>query len=265
MIDVSSTSSTLLAVLAAVTVLVAGLGGPVLAAPLPTTDAASVTTTQAGDVDIRLVPTDGGAPGVNESVTYEIVADGVTDGMAAMRVTVETSDPDVLAVTNGSTQFVVPRENPSVEAPRSAEFLAFSEGDVPSTVTVGTVTVEGRAAGSAQLAFTHAQINTFPLNNTEQYRVTPRNLTVVVRSDGDGNLSIPPLVGDAPPTDPDGDGLYEDVNGNGEFTIIDVANLLTEYEGPIVEQYAAAFDFSNDGRISIIDVARLLNELVTAD
>jgi PKD repeat protein len=273
-IDVSSVLRTGLTLVTAAIILIALIGPPAVAVSVPAQGtasaashpdgaaAASVAVTQVGGVELRFVPV-GDPPSVNGTATFRIVAEGVTQDITAARITVETSDPGVLAVTGGSTQFVVPRENPFVEPPTSAEFLAFDEGDVPNTVTIGTVTVEGRAPGSAQLQFTRSQMRTYPLETTEDYLVTPQNVTVTVAG-GAGNVSIPPLVGDRPPADLDGDGRYEDTDGNGQFSILDVATLLEAYDGPIVERNAVAFDFSADGRISILDVAVLLDELQAA-
>ncbi|MFC6940519.1 hypothetical protein ACFQE8_11185 [Salinirubellus sp. GCM10025818] len=48
--------------------------------------------------------------------------------------------------------------------------------------------------------------------------------SLVVR-DGRVSVSPEPVVSGRPPTDPDGDGLYEDVNGNGRVDYDDVVEL----------------------------------------
>ncbi|MBX0324347.1 hypothetical protein EGH21_15055 [Halomicroarcula sp. F13] len=74
--------------------------------------------------------------------------------------------------------------------------------------------------------------------------------------------SIPP-VGDFAnaPTDPDGDGLYEDVNGDGEFDIVDVQALFANLEGDTVQNNAANFDFNGDGTVDVVDVQKLFTEV----
>jgi outer membrane protein assembly factor BamB len=75
----------------------------------------------------------------------------------------------------------------------------------------------------------------------------------------------PPIVGDNPPQDLDDDGLYEDINGDGEFDIVDVQAFLQNLErfqsGGDLEEYAAAVDFNQDGEVDIIDVQKMLLEL----
>jgi hypothetical protein len=69
------------------------------------------------------------------------------------------------------------------------------------------------------------------------------------------------VVGDARPTDPDEDGRYEDLNGDGEFSLTDVSVLLGVYDQPPIQNNTAAFDFDGDGTVMITDVSTLLADL----
>ena len=63
----------------------------------------------------------------------------------------------------------------------------------------------------------------------------------------------------AAPTDPDGDGLYEDVDGNGDVTFFDVLTLYDYFQNadsPTVEP----FDFEDDGQLTFFDVLELFDE-----
>jgi len=66
---------------------------------------------------------------------------------------------------------------------------------------------------------------------------------------GDGN----------PSTDPDGDGLYEDVDGNGTVGVIDVVVLLARLDR--LGDDEPYFDFDGNGRVNAVDVADLLGRL----
>ena len=74
--------------------------------------------------------------------------------------------------------------------------------------------------------------------------------------------SIPP-VGDFenPPADLDGDGRYEDVNGDGVFNIVDVQALFANLDDPVVQNNPDAFDFNGDGVVNVVDVQRLFSTL----
>jgi len=67
----------------------------------------------------------------------------------------------------------------------------------------------------------------------------------------------------APPQDLDGDGLYEDINGDGQLTMDDVALLEANINSPEVQENARAFDFDNDGDADLDDV-QVLKEMVEA-
>jgi PKD repeat protein len=73
--------------------------------------------------------------------------------------------------------------------------------------------------------------------------------------------AIPAVVGDSPPTDSDGDGIYEDVDGNGQFTILDVVAFLEAHDTATVESNTAAFDVDGNGQVTILDVVALLDQV----
>jgi len=73
----------------------------------------------------------------------------------------------------------------------------------------------------------------------------------------------PALAGrSSAPTDPDGDGRYEDVNGDGDVTPGDATVLFDAvFAGdPAVTEHAAAFDFSGDGSLAPGDATVLFDE-----
>ena len=91
--------------------------------------------------------------------------------------------------------------------------------------------------------------------------------TEISREDGDVNQpdevefngsGLSP-VGNAtnPPTDPDGDGKYEDVNGDGSLTQADAQAL---YDNLNAVQGNSAFDFNGDGSVTQADAQALYSE-----
>lgn len=81
----------------------------------------------------------------------------------------------------------------------------------------------------------------------------------------DRHRSVPSGPGDVtgnsePATDRNGDGRYEDVNGDGTFGILDVAALLSVFDD-IGEEERQYFDFDEQGDVDILDVATLLDKL----
>jgi minor extracellular serine protease Vpr len=62
-------------------------------------------------------------------------------------------------------------------------------------------------------------------------------------------------------TDPDGDGRYEDVTGDGMVDVVDVAVLLARFDDPVVRDAVGQFDFDGSGAVNVVDVAELLRSL----
>jgi hypothetical protein len=69
---------------------------------------------------------------------------------------------------------------------------------------------------------------------------------------------IPP-IGDSPnpPGDLDGDGLYEDVDGDGKLTHNDPMHLAFNLDSEVVQAHKSAFDFDGDGDVDFDDTKAL--------
>ncbi|MGM0591182.1 MAG: cell surface glycoprotein related protein [Halobacteriota archaeon] len=70
-----------------------------------------------------------------------------------------------------------------------------------------------------------------------------------------------PLVGNSIPTDPDGDGLYEDVNGDGEVSFADAIDLAFVRPDNLSSRQTAAVDFDGDGDVDFDDAYELAFEI----
>lgn len=73
--------------------------------------------------------------------------------------------------------------------------------------------------------------------------------------------SRPPEVDGSRPTDPDGDGLYEDLSGNGEIDTADVTRLFQNRDDPAIADYPEYYDFSGNGEIDVADAVELFDEV----
>ncbi|MFC5972545.1 hypothetical protein ACFPYI_14490 [Halomarina salina] len=62
---------------------------------------------------------------------------------------------------------------------------------------------------------------------------------------------------DAAPTDPDGDGHYEDLTGDGSFGQADVQALYDLLDDPNVSVNTPVYDFNGDGTVDVTDVQKL--------
>jgi PKD repeat protein len=71
-----------------------------------------------------------------------------------------------------------------------------------------------------------------------------------------------PLPGmTSPPTDPDGDGIYEDLNANGRKDFNDVVLFFEKLDWIAANEPVAAFDPNGNGRADFDDIVRIYDEL----
>ncbi|MFW6436998.1 MAG: hypothetical protein ACOCYZ_05135 [Halococcoides sp.] len=71
----------------------------------------------------------------------------------------------------------------------------------------------------------------------------------------------PPALGKESPGDPNGDGVFEDVDGNGEVAFPDVNLFFQHSDSTAVTEHSEAFDFNDDGSISLQDVLALFRRV----
>ncbi len=72
-------------------------------------------------------------------------------------------------------------------------------------------------------------------------------------------LAVPP--GNALPTDTDGDGMYDDVNGNGRKDFADVVLYFNQMSWIGANEPAGCLDFNGNTRVDFADVVWLFNHL----
>jgi YD repeat-containing protein len=77
--------------------------------------------------------------------------------------------------------------------------------------------------------------------------------------------SLPGAAAEGPPTDVDGDGTFEDINGDGQFTFTDVISLVfadfDAINANLSSSQIAAIDFDGDGQVDFRDVIDLVFQL----
>ncbi|NMB79988.1 MAG: hypothetical protein GYA23_12945 [Methanomicrobiales archaeon] len=97
-------------------------------------------------------------------------------------------------------------------------------------------------------------LRNLPANNWDAYlmRVDPA-------STEPGVVALPQTS--AAPTDPDKDGRYEDLNGNGEMDFNDVVLYFTHIDWIADNEPTGAFDFNGNGGIDFQDIVNLFREL----
>jgi hypothetical protein len=191
-----------------------------------------------------------------QETEIRIIADVLPDGLAGYNLTVTLDDSSVAEIVGVSyPSWVTVTENSSL--PGSSVYLAALDGDNAvqpgaEDVVLATLTVSGKDMGSANLSIV---VNR--LDDDEGYHIESELASGTVEV-----ISIPIPGQTASPKDLNGDGLYEDLTGDGTFSFTDVEvffhqmdwideNLPTEY-----------FDFNGNGRIDFDDIVDLFQMVV---
>jgi hypothetical protein len=220
------------------------------------------------NITVDLQALDGGINNLTQS--QELVAmlhtantsGGNNHGSAIVRDGAPVTDRANVTVQQPATfdvSFTV--DNTTVETGEDVTITATVEntGDV-----TGSTTVEFNADGS-EISNTTVEVDggnsttvsattSFSAAGTHNVSVNDLNATDITVE------RAAPIVIDQPATDPDGDGRFEDVNGDGTFDIIDVQALFINEGSDAVQNNVEAFNFNNDTTVDILDVQALFNE-----
>jgi C1A family cysteine protease len=95
---------------------------------------------------------------------------------------------------------------------------------------------------------------TLVVSNSAGQDQTQRKITVT-----SGVITLPGFS--SLPTDPDGDGIYEDLNGNTRLDFADVVLYFNQMEWIAANEPVTAFDLNGNGRIDFADIVRLFGEI----
>ncbi|ACL17071.1 PKD domain-containing protein [Methanosphaerula palustris] len=150
--------------------------------------------------------------------------------------------------TEGTAPFQVQFSDRSLNQP-SNWFWQFGDGatstaqnPVHNYTTAGTYTVSLMVRNSGGV---------MTVTKTNYITVTSPVVSGVVRVYGQTAM----------PTDPNHDGLYEDLNGNGVIDFNDVVLFFNQMDWIAENEPLAAFDFNHNGQIDFNDIVQLFNML----
>ena len=220
------------------------------------TTGASVTVTEKSS-SVSLSPTNSEIA-VDDTATYDVVVDDADGGVGAYTATVSLDDASIAAITDVELYGDPAEQTSNVDIAGDGSSVAIDaalmDTDDTGEVVVATVTVEGVAAGSADLDVSVTALgdeggNNYAITGTNGASITVTEVTVGDFAD--------------PVTDTDGDGEYEDINGDGEFDIVDVQALFANLDDDAVQNNVGTFDFNDDGSVNIVDVQALFFELIS--
>jgi hypothetical protein len=148
--------------------------------------------------------------------------------------------------------------------------MVTNEGDMNGTQMV-EFRVDGTTLANETVTLEGGENTTVEFTGINTSALAPGNYTHGVFTANDSQTATltvealfedPVVSGGAAPMDPDDDGLYEDVNGDGNVTFQDAVDLgvvaaLGSASGDLTADQEAAFDFSDDGNFTFQDAVDL--------
>jgi PKD repeat protein len=195
---------------------------------------------------------------VAENGTTEIVitVDYLPEGLAGYNLTLDIDDPtvaEIVAIEYPGWANLT--ENSSL--PGTSIYLKVLDGNSQvqagaTNVVLATLTVKGKETG-----------NTSFILGVD--RLDDDNGTAISASLGMGALEVTstPIPGQtASPQDLDGDGLYEDLTGDGTLSFVDVEVFFYQMDWIEANLPIENFDFNGNGRIDFDDIVDLFQKIV---
>ncbi|WP_435067097.1 alkaline phosphatase PhoX [Haloplanus sp. C73] len=195
------------------------------------------------------------AVGHGKTGTVTLTASSLPTGFSGGELTVSLSNPEVATLTGiefsddlGLTESSMSSDGSSVTL-RVADTDRNIEGG-GRNVPLATLTVRGDSTGTTDLT-----VDVSSLDNEDGNAIDAEARSGLL-------ITGPPTVtGGSAPTDPDGDGLYEDLNGNGRLDYEDIEVLFNNFDADSVTMNESAYDFNENGRLDFDDIVDLYEEV----
>ncbi len=185
------------------------------------------------------------------SGTFTLVLSEAPEGLSGCNVTISLSNGSVATITDLTypgwatvyQNLILPADSVTL---KMADLTKQVEPGA-TNIAIATFTVRGEALGSTAVG-----VSVTAMDDDDGAMITPAVSPATFRV----VVPIQPVNG-AMPTDPDGDGLYDDLNGNGRSDFNDVVIYFNYMEWIGANEPVQYFDFNGNGRIDFDDVVEL--------
>ena len=196
---------------------------------------------------------------IGKTTTVQVVIGPLPTGLAGYNLTLGLSDPAIAEITGLALPGWAPLNSTSG---LPADQLVFSSVDLGKAVEPGAgatvladITLRGDAPGTTDLLLGIGRIDA---DGGDPILATILDGALTV-------FQVEPFPGYTNrPTDPDGDGLYEDINGNGMLDFDDVVAFYQNMAWVIGNTFVGIepYDFNGNGRIDYDDIVVLYYEVL---
>lgn len=200
-----------------------------------------------------------------EEIELDLVLANAPEGVQRFDISLFIEDPSVAQV-QGIRGGVIsgPFFQVVNQTERSVEFRAVDLDDLinpeSKDLVLATLNLAGMQEGETGF---NVEINLFVSdkdNHLEPLVEVGSSLSVITAPEliTGPQVGLSPIGGyENPPQDLDGDGVYEDIDGDGEFTAKDIALFAYHVDSEMIQRYRQLFDFDGDGGANFADAMRL--------
>lgn len=190
-------------------------------------------------------------------------------GLSGYTLVLAVDDPDIARIESWTApSWADMSENGTLPAASTiTKAAALTITKVPSgsqNISLGTVTIRGVTPGKTSL---HISLERLEDNNGDDYISSTAVIGGAITVTGNSvaaavtPLSLPGQAN--PPKDPLGNGMMQDLNGDGTVSSTDVSLYFTNFDWIQNNEPVALFDYNNNGIIDFGDIVTL-NEKVQA-
>jgi PKD repeat protein len=203
---------------------------------------------------------------VGSTQTAALMIDQAPKGVSGYTITLTISDPQKAVIKTWiAPSWADMKSNgdlPGSEVQVQAAALTADKVPVGSTgIPLGTMVIEGLSAGTTTV---HVQLRYLDDNTGGNYIPSTEVIDGVITVNAKQGTVISPLR--VPgltnlPTDPDHDGLYEDLNGDGTITFTDVSTFFYNIHWIENNEPVTLFDYDQNRMIDFGDIL-VLNQKI---
>jgi secreted PhoX family phosphatase len=199
------------------------------------------------------------AVGLEKTGSVDLTMSSVPGGLAggSLTLSIDTSVAEFTGATVAD-EFGLSRSSVSDDGSTATVTFTDIEKDVEGAlveIVVASLEIRGTGTGTADITIESADVDDDAGDSLE---VETRSGLVVT---GPSAIDSPEGPGGDAPTDPDGDGRYEDVNGNGRMDYDDIVLLFEQFDSDAVRMNEAAYDFNENGELDYDDIVSLYEEI----
>ncbi|MFD1634039.1 alkaline phosphatase PhoX [Haloplanus ruber] len=195
------------------------------------------------------------AVGYGATGAAELTASSLPTGFSGAEVTVSVTNPEVATITGVEFPEELGLTESTVGSDGTSATLRFADvdGNVEAggrNIPVATLTLRGVDTGTTDLELEVTQMDDESGNAIDAQ--TRRGVLVT---------GPPTVAGGSAPTDVDGDGFFEDLNGNGRLDYEDIQILFDNFDADSVTMNKSAYDFNENGRLDFDDIVSLYEDI----